>query len=177
MCAKVKRLCSAMLRFMRSLRNSRGEWRGEFRGESQGDIRGDPQGEADFDCGFSWMGWGLLIGKVPAPPDFSQRISLMLLCYGLTKPDLGCWSLEVVQVVHLKAAAFFKEIIKHLSSLSYNDALHAQRHLWESLNSSDPMLLENLHYLFWAELSASTVDGHGHECRTEPSPQQKALFT
>lgn len=93
-CAKVKHLCMAMLRFTRSLRNSRGEWRGEFRGESQEDILGDPQGEPDIDCGLSWMGWGLLSGKEPASPELPERASLMLLCKGWTKPDLLCSSLS-----------------------------------------------------------------------------------
>lgn len=79
-CARVKRLCKARLRFTRSLRNSRGEeCRGEFWGESQGDILGDWQGEPDMDCGFSRMGWGLLCGKESASPGLCQRASLMLL--------------------------------------------------------------------------------------------------
>lgn len=84
MWAKVKRRCRAMLRFIRSLRNSRGEWRGEFRGEPQGDILGDPQGEQD-DWGFSWMAWGLLSGKEPASSELSQGASLILLFIGLIK--------------------------------------------------------------------------------------------
>lgn len=86
-CAKVKRLCKAMLRFMRSLRNSSGEWRGEFRGEPQGDILGDPQGEPDTDR-------GLLRGNEPASTELPQRASLMLPFTGPTKPDLLCWSLQ-----------------------------------------------------------------------------------
>ena len=99
-CAKVKRLCRAMLRFMRSLRNSWGEWRGEFRGEPQGD---------------SWMGWGLLGEKESASRELCHRASLMLPSEGLTKIDLLCGSLvqpsqswQVVLVVHLMAAALFR---------------------------------------------------------------------
>lgn len=67
-----------------------------------------------------------------------------------------------------------KRFMKYLSSLSCNDAPHTKTHLWESLNSSDPLFLDGLRILlpFTTELCASTVDGHGHECRSEPSPQQ-----
>lgn len=76
--AKVKRRCSAILRFIRSLRNSNGEWRGELRGEPQGDILGDMQGEQDV-CGFSWKAGGLQPGKEPASPAVCRGGSLMVL--------------------------------------------------------------------------------------------------
>ncbi|KAJ8374747.1 hypothetical protein SKAU_G00053270 [Synaphobranchus kaupii] len=56
-CARVKRLCRARLRFIRSFRNSSGEFRGELRGEFRGDIPGEPLGDAPVDLGFSLMGW------------------------------------------------------------------------------------------------------------------------
>lgn len=78
MWAKVKRRCSAILRLIRSLRNSNGEWRGELRGEPQGDILGDPQGEQDV-CGFSWKAGGLQSGKEPDSPLDCRGASLMVL--------------------------------------------------------------------------------------------------
>lgn len=79
MCARVKRLCRVMLRFIRSLRKSSGEWRGEFRGEPRGDILGDPQGEPPVDRGFSLIGCVLFDGERPISPELSEKASLMLL--------------------------------------------------------------------------------------------------
>ena len=53
--ATVKRLSWVMLRFIISLRKSRGELRGELLGESRGDILGEPVGELPFDLGISLM--------------------------------------------------------------------------------------------------------------------------
>lgn len=100
-----------MLRFIRSLWNSRGECRGEFRGELQGDIPGDPQGERE-DWGFSWLAWGLLSGKEPASPELSLGASLIMQIEGSTKLlwwcvlQLSSQSSQVIRVVHLKAATF-----------------------------------------------------------------------
>lgn len=74
-CAKVKRRCRARLRFIRSLRNSSGEWQGEPRGETRRDMPGDPWGERDGDFGPSLIGWMLL--KVSVSPELSHRASLM----------------------------------------------------------------------------------------------------
>lgn len=65
MCAKVKRRCSARLRFISSLRKSKGEWRGELGGEAQDDILGDPQGEQDV-WGFNWKAVGLQTASLVA---------------------------------------------------------------------------------------------------------------
>lgn len=132
MWAKVKRRCRAMLRFIRSLRNNRGEWRGEFRGEPQGDILGDPQGKQD-DWGFSWMAWGLLSGKEPASSELSQGASLILLFIGLIKLLLIYSAVLSVltgsPVRPLHSSSILSE--EKLLSLSCNDTLHTHRHLWE----------------------------------------------
>lgn len=147
MSAKVKRRCRAMLRFMRSFLNSRGECRGEFRGELQGDNLGDPQGDPDVDCGFSLMGWNLLLrGKDPASPRFFESVSLMLLFKSSTQTLVSYSRSPDRLFVHLKAAAFFKGI-KYLSSMPCNEALHTQRHLLVSLNSPDLLLLLQLKIL------------------------------
>lgn len=153
MWAKVKRRCRAMLRFIRSLRNSRGEWRGEFRGEPQGDILGDPQGEQD-DWGFSWMAWGLLSGKEPASSELSQGASLILLFIGLIK-------LLLIYSAALSVLTGSPVRPSHSSSI-----LSEEKLLSLSSYSQTLVRVENLHF------SASTVDGPGHECRSEPSPQQ-----
>lgn len=149
MCAKVKRLCRAMLRFMRSLRNSRGEWRGEFRGESQGDILGDPQGEPDVDWGFRWMGWGLLSGKESASPELSQRASLMLPVWGFNKT----WSLTLISyagppVLTGSPACPCQSSIPQGKIIKTSDVWLVMMYfiLWDTCGSlsSDPLLLHSL---------------------------------
>lgn len=126
-----------MLRFIRSLRKSKGEWRGELRGESQGDILGEPQGEPDIECALRLMGWVSLQEEWPASPELSQTISLMLLSKGLSSyTDVLCGLLRW-QVVW----SISKRKHEIPQSSSEVDAHHAQMHLWKSSRSSNPLSL------------------------------------
>lgn len=161
MCVKVKRRCRAMLRLMRSLRYSSGE----LRGESQGDIPGDPLGELDGVCGRSLMGWELLSGKETASPELSHRASLILKCDGSTNlPSYAEASWQVVPFGHLRE----ENKNKWLASLPFNSACHIMRHLW----SVSALLLGKSSSPISIKLCVVPVDGHKHECRSEPSPQR-----
>lgn len=115
--ARVKRRCSAILRLIRSLRNSRGEWRGELRGEPHGDILGDPQGERDV-WGFSCKAGGLHTGKQPPSPLVCWGGSLMVpfpaafgvhrRCPGSPSQYSSCLSEEIHKYIFTVSCIFIE---------------------------------------------------------------------
>lgn len=78
-------------------------------------------------------------------------------------------SRQVVPINHLKAAAFFERIKK-------DSTVHFI--LWGACDLLQPGCSGIfITFFFSKKLSALPVDGHKHECRSEPSPQQQAVFT
>lgn len=102
-CASVKRLCRAMLRVIRSLRNSMGEWRGELWGESRGDILGESQGEPDLDCIFCF--WGLEPGSAQLSWWFlfiltssGYFLNSFYMFRNIQSPQITCWIINIILV-------------------------------------------------------------------------------